>query len=94
MVFDRSLCAAIIAIYPSFRVLKLWWHRLSFNGTLQVPKLPFHVDNASTANRAFVGAFHVFIIASMMYAVTALHEYHSLGRRKHVLAAYRAVTIS
>ena len=94
VVLDRRLCAAIIAIYPSLGVLEFWRHRLDFNSSLQVSELPLHIDNASAADRTFVGTFHVFLVTSMMNTVTASHEHHSLRRREHVLAAYRAVTVS
>ena len=94
MVFDRHLSAAIIAVYQSFGVLEFRWHGLCFNCSLQVPELPLHVDNASAADRTFVGTFHMFVIASMMNTVTTPHEHHSLGRSKHVLAADRAITVS
>lgn len=56
--------------------------------------MPLHVDNTSATDRTLVGTFHVFSIASLMYTMTALHEHHSVRRREHVLAAYRAVTVS
>ncbi len=94
MVLDRRLCAAVVTIYPNFGVLEFWWHRLCLNRSLQVSELPLHIDNTSAADRTFVRIFHVFTIASMMDTMTATHEYYSLRRREHVLAAYRTVAIS
>ena len=36
----------------------------------------------------------MFVIASMVDTVTTPHEHYSLRRCKHVLAAYRAITVS
>ena len=33
------------------------------------------------------------IVATMMNAVTTLHEDHGLGRGEHVFAAYRAIAV-
>lgn len=56
-------------------------------------ELPFHVDNTFAADGASIRAFHMFVVASMMYAMSASHEDYSLWRCEHVFAADGAVAI-
>lgn len=93
MVFDRRFYVAVIAVDPSFCVLKLGRHRLTFDRTLKMPELHFHVNYATAADRTTVRSFHMLVIASMMDAMATTHEDDSLWGRKHVLAAYRTVAV-
>lgn len=93
MVFNRSFGAAVITVHPGFRVLKLGWHGLTFDRTLQVAELHFHVHYAAAADRAAVGGVHVFVVAALVDAMAAAHEDHGAGGTKHVFPAYRAVTV-
>lgn len=54
MIFHSRLCAAIIAVYKSLRVLKLWWHGLTVDCSFEMPELHLHVDYASAAYRTAV----------------------------------------
>lgn len=74
VILDRRFRITIVAVDPSFRVLKLGRHGLAFNGALEVPELHFHVYNASTAYGTAVRSLHVLVIAAMMDAVATPHE--------------------
>ena len=78
MVFNSGFRTAIVAIYQGSRVYKFFWHGLCLDSTLKPAELPFHIDNTSTTYRASVRAFHVFIVASMVYAMATSHENHCL----------------
>ncbi len=78
MVLDHSLCATIVTGYPSFGILKFGRHRLGFNNGSQLQKLPFHVNNASAANRTLVGGFHMLLVTSTMNTMTTSHEDNGL----------------
>lgn len=93
MIFDDSLCTTIITIHPGLGVLKLWRHWLSFNRSLQMPKLPFHIDGTSAAYWTSIRGLHMLSIASRMDAVTTSHEYDSLWRSEHVFAANWAIRV-
>lgn len=93
MVLDGCFSAAIIAVYERFSVPKLRRHRLHIDLPLQMSKLSLHVHHASAADWAFVGAPHMLFVASMMYAVTTLHENHRLWGGKHVFAAYWTIAV-
>lgn len=50
MVFYNGLCAAIVAVYPSLRILEFRWHRLTLDCSFEVPKLHLHVVDSPAAN--------------------------------------------
>lgn len=93
MIFDNGFGIAIIAVDPCFSILKFRRHWLGLDRSFQVSELPFHVDDASAANWTSIRAFHMLVIASMVYTVAASHEDYCLWRCKHVFAADRAIAI-
>lgn len=93
MISDRSFGIAIIAVDPCSSILEFGRHWLGFDCSFQMPELPFHIDNTSAADWASIRAFHVFVVASMVYAVAASHKDYCLGRCEHVFAADGAITI-
>ncbi len=54
VILHHCLCATIIAINPSFRVLEFWRHRLGFDALSQSQERAFHVEHASTTDWTFI----------------------------------------
>lgn len=93
MVLDQRLCITVVAINPSLCILKLGRHWLTFNGTLKVPELHFHVDYATAADGTTVRPFHMLVVASMMDAMATTHEDNRLWGCKHVFTTNRTVAV-
>ena len=93
MIFDQSLSSAILTIYKSFGIAKLFWLWLFLVLLSQAVKSYLHVDHTSTAYRALVRTMDMLIVASTMYAMPAAHETNSSRGGEHVFATYGTVTI-
>ena len=93
MIPHARLGKAVIATDQGFGVSEFLWHRLRFNSSLEARKLPLHVDNRATADRAAVGGVHVLIVTTVMDAVAAAHKYDGLRRGKHIFATNGTVAV-
>lgn len=49
MILYNGLCTAVITVYYSISILKLNWHGLALDGTIQIPKCRFHIGDSLAA---------------------------------------------
>ena len=93
MISHAGLSEAVIATDEGLGISELLRHGLGLDSAFKAGKLPFHVDNGATADRATVGGVHVLVIAAVMDAVATAHEDDGLRRGEHVFTTNRTVAI-
>lgn len=93
MIWNGAFSGAIIAKNHGLCVPKLDRHGLSHDEHVEIAKLCLHICEALVADGAFIRDSNVFVIAPLMYAVTACHENDGFGRGEHIFATDRTVAI-
>ena len=74
MIRNATLGTTIVTADDGLGIAKMGGHGLTIDGSIEVSKLGFHVDDGATADRTSIGGLHVLVIAFVMDAMTAWHE--------------------